>query len=82
VDKLRTVFNSIDVDGDQQLTHMEIQQAMAGAGETISAKSLRAVIRATDKNGSGSVNFQDFVTIVAARQKVTQKKSVFHFFTF
>ena len=73
VAKLRTVFDEIDADKDETLNPSEIQQAMKSVGQNVPPKALKAMIKAADRNGNGSLQFQEFVAIVSARIKVGAK---------
>jgi Ca2+-binding EF-hand superfamily protein len=77
VTKLRATFDEIDVNGDKSLSQDELTSAMGLLGQQINPKALKAVIKACDKTGDGSIEFEEFVAIVAARIKVSHSQISF-----
>jgi Ca2+-binding EF-hand superfamily protein len=55
------LFCRIDCDSSGSLTAPEIATGMTMFGQDVSPKIVQAVMRASDKNGDGEINFEEFL---------------------
>jgi len=62
--KLRTIFRSLDLNGDGTLDAAELQTAFAKSGQKPALSEVYAMIAQFDTTGTKSVNFTDFCTMV------------------
>ena len=63
-DKLRQLFDHIDLDGSGTLDRHEIEIAMRAAGKSMTDEQLDKVMAATDEDGNGDIDFAEFATIL------------------
>ena len=67
LEEWRTIFNLFDVDGDQSITHEELGIVLRSMGQNPSEKELVDMIREMDEDGSGTVDFEEFVILMKRR---------------
>lgn len=66
---MREQFVAMDVNGDGLLTAMELQDGMAKAGMTEIPPDLAQIIKEVDSNGSGTIDYTEFLAATLDRQK-------------
>merc|ERR1712048_925905 len=61
-----SAFSILDLNNDGQITLEEVKQFLAvdGASEAACLESARCIIDGLDKNGDGSVDFQEFMAML------------------
>lgn len=65
VAQLRKSFARFDINGDGHISIRELGEALRAAGETVPAEpDLRAIIKEVDHDGSGFVEFPEFVAVI------------------
>ena len=67
LEEWRTIFNLFDVDGDQSITHEELGIVLRSMGQNPSEKELVDMIGEMDEDGSGTVDFEEFVILMKRR---------------
>merc|ERR1711902_393593 len=67
MEEWRTIFNLFDVDGDQSITHEELGIVLRSMGQNPSEKELVDMIGEMDEDGSGTVDFEEFVILMKRR---------------
>ena len=67
LEEWRTIFNLFDVDGDQSITHEELGIVLRSMGQNPSQKELVDMIGEMDEDGSGTVDFEEFVILMKRR---------------
>eukprot|EP00300_Choanocystis_sp_HF-7_P027604 c32762_g1_i1.p2 GENE.c32762_g1_i1~~c32762_g1_i1.p2 ORF type:complete len:638 (+),score=187.49 c32762_g1_i1:31-1914(+) len=72
VNDLIRQFNMFDEDGNGSVTTQELGQMMRNLGEDVTEAQLRAIIAEVDSDRSGSLEFDEFLTLV---QNVRSGKS-------
>lgn len=58
--KLREVFAFFDEDNNDEISHDELKKALNQLGAKFTDKEIAKIIRKIDKNGDGSINFEEF----------------------
>ncbi|VDN58021.1 unnamed protein product [Dracunculus medinensis] len=74
VEKIYGLFLNIDNDKSGGITATEIAQALGSLGCDVSPKVVQAVMRTTDKNGDGEINFEEFLAVVISKYKLRKNK--------
>ncbi|XP_021341388.1 calmodulin-1-like [Mizuhopecten yessoensis] len=81
---LREAFNKFDMDGNGSITVDELGLAMRSIGENPSTKEIRQLMEAADLNRNGTIEFEEFVEMVADRLKdfdvISEMKEAFEVF--
>uniref|UniRef100_A0A6U4FEE5 Uncharacterized protein n=1 Tax=Phaeomonas parva TaxID=124430 RepID=A0A6U4FEE5_9STRA len=65
VEHLLQAFKLFDRDSDGQITAEELDQVLRSFGQTPTPEELQAMISVVDTDGDGSVDFQEFVEMIA-----------------
>lgn len=68
---LRDTFQAIDTDGDGTISPQEITSFLRGFGQNPTNAQLDAIMRNLDADKNGSIDFEEFVDLMAARSKAT-----------
>ena len=61
---LKVAFEHFDIDGDGQITRDELKQSLAKMG--ISDEGIEDIIEEVDKDGSGSIDYNEFCTMMVS----------------
>ncbi len=67
LDKIREHFNLFDKDGNGKITVSELGIALWSIGYTPTEKELTQIIDDFDANGSGTIEFEEFVEVAVKR---------------
>lgn len=73
VARYRDAFSSFDIDGDGTITVQELGTAMRLLGHNLSEAELRAMVRSADRDGSGTLDFGEFITFITRDQPQQQQ---------
>ncbi|KAL6640476.1 hypothetical protein ACP70R_021599 [Stipagrostis hirtigluma subsp. patula] len=65
IKEFREAFNLFDKDGDGTITTKELGTVMKSLGQSPTEAELRDMIDEVDADGSGSIDFDEFLTLVA-----------------
>ena len=65
--KMRAVFNKFDADGGGSIDTGELREAMNDMGKFPSDEELAQLVKDADKDGSGTVNFQEYCAMLGYR---------------
>eukprot|EP00759_Apiculatamorpha_spiralis_P003054 PhF_6_TR11505/c0_g1_i1/m.18382 len=65
----KAVFKSFDRDGDETIDVSELGAAMRNLGRDVSPEEIQQMIATVDKDGTGSINFEEFVSLLVALQE-------------
>ena len=68
-DKLREIFDKIDLDHGGTIDKNELQVALTGAGKILTSEEVDAMMNATDSDASGAIDFEEFAKMVRGIQK-------------
>ena len=71
IDKLKEMFNTVDKDGDGELTEIELSQVLItnmGYYKNEALKKAKEIINAVDKDGDGCISFEEFKHVHASIQ--------------
>ena len=72
--ELRTVFDSLDTDGNGAISATELSEAMQRLGMgRVSARRLRRMLREFDVDGSGEIELDEFAAVVASARAKTRR---------
>merc|ERR1712071_88932 len=64
LEEWRTIFNLFDVDGDGSITCQELGVVLRSMGQNPSDKELKEMIKDMDEDGSGTVDYEEFVILM------------------
>merc|ERR1712178_368259 len=67
---LAAAFDIFDLDNDGQITQAELKQVLAvdGVSEVVGLESVESIIKELDKDGDGSIDFQEFMAMMRDAQ--------------
>ncbi|VDM48129.1 unnamed protein product [Toxocara canis] len=74
VEQIYALFLKIDDDRSGSITAPEIAQGLTSFGCEVSPKVVQAVMRASDKNGDGEINFEEFLAVIVSKAKLKKHK--------
>jgi len=64
ISKFKQAFSLFDTDGDGSISTKDLQTIMKQLGHDPTEAELRDMVKEVDRNGSGTVNFKEFVMAV------------------
>ncbi|CAD6447131.1 1f3d4e3a-b56d-4fd1-a0e1-481fe67ab24e [Sclerotinia trifoliorum] len=62
--EMRSAFKVFDVDGSGTISPEEIYKLMASLGENLSEEEIKSMVKEVDKNGDGSIDYDEFVSFI------------------
>jgi len=65
---MRSVFTSFDKNGDGSIDHKELQAVFAEMGKTFSEADMKRMINLSDKDNSGTLEYEEFIATVFGRK--------------
>lgn len=68
VDSLRTVFGKYDDDDSGEIDASELVEILSSLGQEVSAEEASAMVDQIDLDGSGQINFDEFLHMVRSQQ--------------
>lgn len=68
-DKLRDIFDKIDLDHGGTIDKNELQVALTGAGKFLTSEEIDAMMGAADDDASGEIDFEEFAKMIRGVQK-------------
>lgn len=79
---LRELFSSFDTNGDGQITFEELRQGLNshGAGAALSDNDIKTVMAATDLDGSGTIDYNEFLAATVNVALLQRKDILFRLF--
>jgi len=82
--EFREIFNLVDRDGGGEITKDELGELMDTLGIDASPEEIDAMISEIDQDGSGSIDFEEFVAVMSRKLNATytsdQVKTAFKVF--
>ncbi len=69
VDEFKQAFSLFDKDGDGTITIKELGIVMRSLGQNPTEVELQRMINEADEDGSGTIDFEEFVQMMARRLK-------------
>lgn len=75
IETVYSAFMKIDEDKSGSISAPEIAQGLASLGLEVSPKVVQAVMRISDRNGDGEINFDEFLAVVISKSKLKRYKS-------
>ena len=76
VNKIRSMFQSMDKNGDGVITVSEMRQALNAAGQDYTLKDVQKLVKKADKNGDGRVAWEEFLELMVVEFQKIQNKEV------
>ena len=81
IEKFGRAFSVFDKDGDGHITITELEAVMTSLGIDFTEEELEDMIHLLDTDGSGTVDFPEFLTIMASeRDEVEEIREAFEVF--
>jgi len=78
-EKLLELFKAIDKDGDGELTQEELKEGyvkIMGMTNEMAAEEAERIMRKIDSNGSGSIDYSEFVNATISKQNLLTKEKL------
>ncbi|CAL4935605.1 unnamed protein product [Urochloa decumbens] len=72
--EFKEVFNLYDKDRDGFITSEELGTVMESLGENFTESELKAMIKAVDADGTGTIDFHKFLNLMARKLKDTDSE--------
>ena len=69
INEFKQAFNIFDKDKDGYITIKELEQIMKKLGQNLTESELQNMINEVDIDGSGTIDFRDFLGIMIKRLK-------------
>ena len=73
--RLGDIFNSIDTDNSGDIDKNEFKKALALIGSNISEGDIGKIFERFDKNGNGTITYDEFRLLMEDRMKQEMKKA-------
>jgi len=84
IEEFREIFNLVDRDGGGEITKDELGELMDTLGIDATPEEIDAMISELDQDGSGSIDFEEFVAVMSRKLNATyssdQVKTAFKVF--
>merc|ERR1712224_1128057 len=74
VSEFKEAFSLFDKDGDGQITTKELGTVMRSLGQNPSESELQDMINEVDADGSGAIDFPEFLNLMAKKMKDTDSE--------
>ncbi|XP_063283000.1 calmodulin-alpha-like [Pelobates fuscus] len=71
IEEFKKAFSLYDKDGDGAITTKELGTVMRSLGQNPSEAELQDMLREIDHDGSGTIDFPEFLTLMARKMKDT-----------
>jgi calmodulin len=71
IEEIKDAFNLFDKDGDGNITTKELGTVMRTLGQNPTENELQEMINDVDADGSGSIEFSEFLNLMAKKMKDT-----------
>lgn len=75
IKEFKEAFDLFDKDGDGSITTDELGIVMRNLGQSVSEESLRQMINEVDADGSGTIDFAEFLTLMARKMKTKDSQA-------
>eukprot|EP01036_Dinobryon_divergens_P024109 gene24108-32526_t len=69
--EFREIFNLVDKDGGGSISKVELGELMETLGIEATQEDIEAMIAEVDKEGSGEINFEEFVEVMSRKVNST-----------
>lgn len=78
IEEIREAFNLFDTDGSGTIDPKELKAAMQSLGFEAKNQTIYQMIGDIDKDGSGEINFEEFLDLMTARMSDSDSKEDIH----
>jgi len=75
VAEFKEAFAIFDKDGDGTVTSSEIKEVMKSLGQNPTDKELKEMIEEVDEDGNGTIEFDEFIVMMAKSMKETERNT-------
>jgi centrin-1 len=72
--QIKEAFDLFDSDGSEKIASSELKVALRAIGYEPSAEQLAAMIKQTDRDGSGSIDFSEFLHLMQSKMSERDNK--------
>ncbi len=72
--EFREAFQAFDKDGNGSITTKELGTVMRSLGQNLSETEIKEVIDEVDEDKNGTIDFQEFLSLMARKMKITDKE--------
>lgn len=76
IEEIQEAFNLFDVDSSGSIDYRELKAAMKALGIIVKKEELRKMITDVDADGSGQIEFPEFLTMMSAKMSDNDSKEV------
>lgn len=71
LEKIKQVWNQVDVNKDNELDISEIRQIFQKLGENVSDEQIKKLIQLIDLDGSKTISLEEFLTLMTPNSEIT-----------
>ncbi|KAG5464215.1 hypothetical protein LSCM1_00395 [Leishmania martiniquensis] len=76
ITELKEVFSAFDKDCDGSITIDDLEQAFTSIGHRVPRKKLQSILDGADLDSNGTIDFPEFLTLVAAKLNDAEEKEL------
>lgn len=80
IKKLKECFNSLDDDGEGTISIEELENPLIGLGFADTREEVEAMVDEVDEDGSGEIEFDEFLLIIKNSNTKDKKSKINKFF--
>ncbi|XP_021758927.1 calcium-dependent protein kinase 9-like isoform X2 [Chenopodium quinoa] len=79
---LKQMFANMDTDGSGTITYEELKEGLARLGSKLTETEVKALMEAADQDGSGSIDYIEFITATMHRYRLERDDQLYKAFQF
>ena len=74
IEQFQKIFNGLDADKDGHISQGDLAKALSNLGIKLKENEMRKVIEEVDLNNNGTVEFNEFLEVLAAVKDIRSRK--------
>ncbi|CAL0334601.1 unnamed protein product [Lupinus luteus] len=79
---LKAMFANMDTDNSGTITYKELKKGLAQIGSILSEAEVKQLMEAADVNGSGSINYIEFISATMHRHRLERDEQIYKAFQY